>query len=395
MSVSEPTAAPIPNTYTTTTLVGGQLVTAMGPWITLHLAWLLDAIGAMFQQVASLVYDVGTDGQAGYVPGYGTALDPTKAAGSELAYLGQFVGVQIPAGLTDTQARALITTEAGFVRGTPAAVLSAAKPWLLNTQSVTLVERQGPTGAHPDFFQLIVRPEELLWNAVPNPNFEHNTPGAAAAGWDASAQGPVATSSTQVASTAQAHSGGQSMAVTVPGTALTKGTSIPIGSVASGATVSAAVWVYVGTTQNVTIELEDNVLGNGPQSATVSAQANTWTRLSVSWTATASSANARVYVFLQAAAAAQTFYVDDAIAVPGSLPPDFFATGDQAPLAWSGTPGNSTTTSATALTAAVNAVKPGGIMWQLVQSDAYTWSQAIHTWSADTMTWAQTTSTQP
>jgi hypothetical protein len=51
--------------------------------------------------------------------------------------------------------------------------------------------------------------------------------------------------------------------------------------------------------------------------------------------------------------------------------------------------------SATAVTAAVNAVKPAGIVWTLVQSDSYTWVAAIHTFTADTMTWNQTANTQP
>lgn len=47
------------------------------------------------------------------------------------------------------------------------------------------------------------------------------------------------------------------------------------------------------------------------------------------------------------------------------------------------------------LTAAVNAAKPVGVQWTLVQQAGYTWSQAVNDWSADTMTWQQTTNTQP
>lgn len=50
---------------------------------------------------------------------------------------------------------------------------------------------------------------------------------------------------------------------------------------------------------------------------------------------------------------------------------------------------------ATQLTAAVNAVKPAGVQWTLLQLDAFTWSSAIHDWSVDTMTWNQTANTQP
>lgn len=50
---------------------------------------------------------------------------------------------------------------------------------------------------------------------------------------------------------------------------------------------------------------------------------------------------------------------------------------------------------ATQLVAAVNAVKPAGIMWALVQQTGYTWNQATGTWNTDTMTWDQAASIQP
>lgn len=51
--------------------------------------------------------------------------------------------------------------------------------------------------------------------------------------------------------------------------------------------------------------------------------------------------------------------------------------------------------SASALQAAVDAVRPAGIRWTLVQADQYTWNQAVHTYAADTITWNQTASLQP
>jgi len=46
-------------------------------------------------------------------------------------------------------------------------------------------------------------------------------------------------------------------------------------------------------------------------------------------------------------------------------------------------------TTVAALETAVNAVKFGGMMWWLAQSDGTTWSAETHTWSNDTQTWAQ------
>ncbi|MDP9024091.1 MAG: hypothetical protein M3N13_01785, partial [Candidatus Eremiobacteraeota bacterium] len=90
--------APIPNTYVAQTLIGARLIESLGPWMTLHLAWLCDGIGASFEEVASIVLDVGFDGQPGYVPGYGKILDPATCPPAQLPFLGQFVGVSIPQG---------------------------------------------------------------------------------------------------------------------------------------------------------------------------------------------------------------------------------------------------------------------------------------------------------
>ena len=46
-------------------------------------------------------------------------------------------------------------------------------------------------------------------------------------------------------------------------------------------------------------------------------------------------------------------------------------------------------TNATLLQAAVDAVRPAGITWTLVQTDGTTWAAESHTWAADTQTWAQ------
>lgn len=51
--------------------------------------------------------------------------------------------------------------------------------------------------------------------------------------------------------------------------------------------------------------------------------------------------------------------------------------------------------SLSALEAAVAAAKPGGVMFTVVEQDAWTWAEAENNWSADTMTWAATASTRP
>lgn len=46
-------------------------------------------------------------------------------------------------------------------------------------------------------------------------------------------------------------------------------------------------------------------------------------------------------------------------------------------------------TTVAALEDAVNAVKMGGMMWWLTQTDGTTWNAEMHTWSGDTLTWNQ------
>jgi hypothetical protein len=161
MSVTVPPVAPTPDTYTPVTQFGAALINALAPWMTLHLAWVCDAIGVMADPLYTLVMDQGEDGDPGYVPGYGSLMDPTLAAAEDLPFLGQFVGVQIPVGSSDAAGRSLVIAEAGLNRGTPSAVVAAAKRNLTGTQSVAYFERVYVDGTpNAGWFGLVVRPEE-------------------------------------------------------------------------------------------------------------------------------------------------------------------------------------------------------------------------------------------
>jgi hypothetical protein len=136
-----PAVQPIPDTYAPQSLMGALLIESMQPWITLHLAWWLDAVGSMFDQVYGLVYDQGTDGTSTYIPGYGALLNPLIASPENLPFLGRFVGVQVLFGQDAATALALVTAEAGLSRGTLGALRSAiqrniATPWLPSTAYV-------------------------------------------------------------------------------------------------------------------------------------------------------------------------------------------------------------------------------------------------------------------
>lgn len=177
MSISVPTVEPIPDTYTPVTRFGAVLIAAMQPWMTLHLAWFCDWVGAMMDPVFGLVMGQGVDDgntptvgtyvngelvTEGYQPGYGALLNPLSP-NVDLGFLSNFLGVSIPTGASAETALSLIMAESGLNRATPAAVIAAAKRNLTGTQSVKLIERMyvdgTPSAGH---FLLLVRPEEVI-----------------------------------------------------------------------------------------------------------------------------------------------------------------------------------------------------------------------------------------
>lgn len=99
------------------------------------LAALCAAIGSMRQDLDDLV----RDSDAG--PGWSALLDVDRAPSNALPWLGQFVGVTVDTTRDDPGQRAMIRDEAGFRRGTPASIVSAAQSTLTGMKSVLMVER--------------------------------------------------------------------------------------------------------------------------------------------------------------------------------------------------------------------------------------------------------------
>ena len=178
MSVSVPDQQPIPDTYAPVTQSGAVLINLLAPWMTLHMAWYLDAWGAMFDPVYTLAVDTGYDDGStptigtvlaglpvvsGYAPGYSILFDPTRCPAADLPYLGQYVGVQIPTGTDTATARSLVIAEAGFKRGSVASIIAAAQRNLTGTQSVRIIERQRVDETpDPYWFVVVVRPGEVI-----------------------------------------------------------------------------------------------------------------------------------------------------------------------------------------------------------------------------------------
>lgn len=145
--------------YAFTSTVGKRLYDGLEPWQTDSLAWYLDAVGVMFQPLADLIYPTGYDGQAAYVPSWGSVFDVDTCPAADLPYLGQFVGVSIPAGASETAARSYVRAEAGLQRGTLASLRSAVErsistPWAPSTAYLAGVLVTNDTPAGRDFYKV-------------------------------------------------------------------------------------------------------------------------------------------------------------------------------------------------------------------------------------------------
>lgn len=120
-----PPAGAIPGIYTPTTVFGRVAADRLQPWLTDDLARYCDVFGAMFDETWTLVMDQSVDGQSDYVPGYGVLFDVDLCPARWLPVLGQIVGVPVPAGISEADARQLIKDESAIHRGTAKAIRRA------------------------------------------------------------------------------------------------------------------------------------------------------------------------------------------------------------------------------------------------------------------------------
>lgn len=98
-------------------------------------AYLCEAIGRMLAQLAE-VFDPADD-----VPPLAPILDPDLCPEWALPWLAQLLGVTLPQGVPEDQARTMIKSVSGFKRGTPDALRAAAAYYLTGTQTVYFNER--------------------------------------------------------------------------------------------------------------------------------------------------------------------------------------------------------------------------------------------------------------
>jgi hypothetical protein len=439
--------------YLAQSQMGAVLIDALQPWMTLPLAWYIDAIGSMFDQVYTLTSDVGFDGDVGYVPGYGTIFNPLTCPADDLPYLGQFVGVSVPTGADPVTALSLVTAEAGQARGTLASLQAAIQrnisaPWQANTSYA--VGTMLTYGTVPTYYLVpstfttgIAFQQYAQENFVGNPSYEYDTLGAAPAWWlvpshtapfgSGSNIGPSLgtgiTLTTFQVENGWAESGTQSLRIT--GTNAggggneieTWGTPIPMVygqsmSMLAGANVLAGAGAYI---HPFFVDANYNLI-SGPQSSVVTSGTG-----SVSVSATAPLGTSYVIPHLvNYGNTSIDGYWDAICLVWGSTVPSYFDGDTSGSYSWLGTPGNSysaqslpvvdpTTqysiverqdstgaanaywisvfvkpeqltpaSNTTAILAAIDSVKPGGVLINLVASDSPTWGAATKTWGGVT-----------
>jgi hypothetical protein len=203
--------------YTATSIVGQRLSEQLAPILTPDLARLFDAIGAIAEPLMSVLEETGLDGEAGFVPAYGRIFNATTCPAEYLPFLGNFLGIPIPVGTPEAEARALIRAESGLERGTEASIKAAIErsisyfwepkgifvkgqllrhettPGVLSTYEVTsatyaptlpfttehlaliniqtqyeLLSREKANGeSSPYYFTILVHPQQLVGGSIP------------------------------------------------------------------------------------------------------------------------------------------------------------------------------------------------------------------------------------
>lgn len=133
-----------------------QLIERTEPWSNADLEIFNKALAAMFEPLLDLAEETGSDGEPGYIPAWGKLFEVKTASLNELRYLANYVGVTIPEGATEAEARALVEAESGLARGTLASVEGAIKR-IIGTAPFTIQERTAANGTAAAYhFNVIV-----------------------------------------------------------------------------------------------------------------------------------------------------------------------------------------------------------------------------------------------
>ncbi len=162
--------------FTCTTRFGKRLEERIEPWATEDLLRLADALGEMFQDILVLAEEEGEDGTAGYVPAWSTLLNVNTCPAADLPYLGQFVGVEVPKGATEAEARADVKAESGLERGTRQSLEALLKK-ALGTVPFFILERTKSVEGDDAYWVTIIIPTGHVAQPQTDEEIEKTLPG--------------------------------------------------------------------------------------------------------------------------------------------------------------------------------------------------------------------------
>lgn len=243
-----------------------------------------------------------------------------------------------------TQSAAAVTFFVDDVIVAPGAV----PPTYFDGDSGTGATWQGTAGASPSVQPAGVSlptstAQAAATNMCPNPNFEHDTPGGAAAGW-ATSSTLVTTGAAATVTTSSPQAGSNALQVVTTSGSAHEGVDVAAttNSMANGFTYWVSVWLKGNAGgEALTIMIGDGGSGQVTQKNVTLSKA--WTQYWVEVTATANRASLHVAVRTQAATAV-TFFIDTVgifQVVTVKTPPPSYFDGDTSGDSWAGTVGNS------------------------------------------------------
>ncbi len=136
---------------------------------------LTEALAAMFEPILELAEEIGEDGTTSYVPAWGVLYDPNLCPGKDLGYLGQFVGVEVPKGASEAEARAVVKAESGLERGTRQS-LEALLAKALGSSPFNILERTKSVEGDDAYWVTILIPTGHVVQPATNEEIEKTIP---------------------------------------------------------------------------------------------------------------------------------------------------------------------------------------------------------------------------
>lgn len=141
-------------------------------------------IGSLSDPTFQEVEDYASDGPADQ-PGWSVLVDLNRIPDKGLDWLGQFVGIQLDAGISAAQKRQQISQVSGWKRGSVAAIAGAPLPYLTGTKTVIIRERDATASPTQPAYGLTVitkasetPPADFATtNLHTNPSYEVNAGG--------------------------------------------------------------------------------------------------------------------------------------------------------------------------------------------------------------------------